>query len=31
MLAKVYGAAVYGVDAHLITIEVNVSAGPKFL
>lgn len=30
MLAKIYGAAVYGVDAHLITIEVNVSAGTKF-
>ncbi|MFY0626151.1 MAG: ATP-binding protein [Reichenbachiella sp.] len=30
MLAKTYGSAVYGVDAHIITIEVNVSAGTKF-
>ncbi len=30
MLAKTYGSAVYGVDAHIITIEVNVSSGTKF-
>ncbi len=30
MLAKVYGSAVYGVDADVITIEVNVSQGIKF-
>ncbi len=30
MLAKTFGAAVHGVDAHLITIEVNVSSGTKF-
>lgn len=30
MLAKTYGSAVYGVDAHIITIEVNVTAGTKF-
>jgi len=30
MLAKVYGSAVYGVDANVITIEVNVSQGIKF-
>ena len=30
MLAKVYGSAVYGVDASVITIEVNVSQGIKF-
>ncbi len=30
MLAKVYGSAVYGVDARVITIEVNVSQGIKF-
>ena len=30
MLAKTYGSAVYGVDAHIITIEVNVSTGTKF-
>ncbi len=30
MLAKTFGAAVHGVDAHLITIEVNVSTGTKF-
>lgn len=30
MLAKTYGSAVYGVDAHMITIEVNVSTGTKF-
>ena len=30
MLAKTFGSAVYGVDAHIITIEVNVSPGTKF-
>jgi len=30
MLAKTYGSAVYGVDAHIITIEVNIIAGTKF-
>jgi magnesium chelatase family protein len=30
MLAKTYGSAVYGVDARLITIEVNVGQGTKF-
>ena len=30
MLAKTYGSAVYGVDATVITIEVNVSGGAKF-
>ena len=30
MLAKTYGGAVYGVNAHKITIEVNVSSGTKF-
>ncbi len=30
MLAKTYGGAVYGVDANLITIEVNVGQGTKF-
>lgn len=30
MLAKTFGAAVYGVDARLITIEVNVGQGTKF-
>ncbi|MTI23019.1 ATP-binding protein [Fulvivirga sp. RKSG066] len=30
MLAKTYGGAVYGVDAKLITIEVNVGQGTKF-
>ena len=29
MLAKTYGASVYGVDAQLITIEVNVTQGTK--
>lgn len=31
MLVKVFGAAVYGVDAILITIEVNCSKGIKFM
>jgi magnesium chelatase family protein len=30
MLAKSYGSSVYGVDANVITIEVNVSQGMKF-
>ena len=30
MLAKTYGGSVYGVDAHLITIEVNIVQGTKF-
>jgi magnesium chelatase family protein len=30
MLAKSYGSSVYGVDANVITIEVNVSMGAKF-
>lgn len=31
MLVKVFGAAVQGVDANLITIEVNCSKGIKFM
>ena len=30
MLAKTYGSAVYGVDASIITVEVNVIGGTKF-
>ncbi len=30
MLAKTYGGAVYGVNAHTITVEVSVSSGTKF-
>ena len=30
MLVKTYGSAVYGVDAEIITIEVNASRGAKF-
>lgn len=30
MLAKTFGAAVYGVDAKTITVEVNVGQGRKF-
>lgn len=30
MLAKTYGSSVYGVDAHIITVEVNVTQGTKF-
>jgi len=30
MLVKTFGAAVYGVDAQLITVEVSVSAGINF-
>ena len=31
MLAKTFGSSVYGVDASLITIEVNVTQGAKFM
>ncbi len=31
MLVKVFGAAVHGIDATLITIEVNVGRGIKFM
>ena len=27
MLVQLFGSAVYGVDAHLITIEVNIDKG----
>ncbi|VAW28823.1 MG(2+) CHELATASE FAMILY PROTEIN / ComM-related protein, partial [hydrothermal vent metagenome] len=30
MLAKTYGSAIYGIDALVITIEVNVGKGSKF-
>ncbi|MEO9965573.1 MAG: YifB family Mg chelatase-like AAA ATPase [Reichenbachiella sp.] len=30
MLIKTFGSAVYGVDAHIITIEANVISGTKF-
>lgn len=30
MLVKTYGSAVFGIDAEIITIEVNVSQGSKF-
>lgn len=30
MLVKTYGSAIYGIDAMLITIEVNVGQGSKF-
>ncbi len=30
MLAKTFGSAVYGVDAFLITIEININKGTKF-
>jgi magnesium chelatase family protein len=30
MLSKAYGAAIFGVDAHLITVEINVSQGQNF-
>ncbi len=30
MLAKTYGSAIYGIDALIITIEVNVGQGSKF-
>ena len=30
MLVKTYGSAIYGIDAILITIEVNISQGKKF-
>ncbi|MDR0812200.1 MAG: YifB family Mg chelatase-like AAA ATPase [Paludibacter sp.] len=31
MLTKTYGAAVHGVNAKVVTIEVNISTGMKFL
>ena len=31
MLVKTYGAAVHGVNAKVVTIEVNISSGVKFL
>ena len=30
MLSKTFGSAVYGVNAYMITVEVNVSQGTKF-
>ena len=30
MLVKVYGAAVQGVDATIVTIEVNTSRGARY-
>ena len=30
MLVKTFGSAIYGIDAIIITIEVNVSQGSKF-
>ena len=30
MLVKTFGSAIHGIDALLITIEVNVSQGQKF-
>jgi magnesium chelatase family protein len=30
MVAKIYGSSVFGVNAHLITVEVNVSQGAKY-
>ena len=30
MLVKTYGSAVYGIDAEIITIEVNITQGMKF-
>src|SRR6185503_5910197 len=30
MLVKTYGAAVFGINATIVTAEVNVSAGTKF-
>jgi magnesium chelatase family protein len=30
MLVKTYGAAVHGIDATIVTIEVNVSQGIQF-
>ena len=30
MLVKTYAAAMLGIDARLVTIEVNVSKGVKF-
>ena len=31
MLVKLFGAAVQGIDATIVTIEVNCSRGIKFL
>jgi len=31
MLVKTYGTAIHGIDAIIITIEVNISQGKKFL
>ena len=31
MLIKIFGAAVHGIEATLITIEVNCSKGIKFM
>jgi len=31
MLAKTFGSSVYGVQASLITIEVNVTKGTEFV
>ena len=31
MLVKTFGSAVYGVDAILITVEVNIDTGINFL
>lgn len=31
MLAKTFGSSVYGIDATIITVEVNVSQGSKFM
>ncbi len=30
MLVKTYGSAVHGIDATIVTVEVNVSKGIKF-
>jgi magnesium chelatase family protein len=30
MVAKIYGSSVFGVNAHTITVEVNVSQGTKY-
>ena len=30
MISKIYGSAVYGLQASLITLEVNVAEGTKF-
>ena len=31
MLVKTYGAALHGIDAIVVTIEVNVSNGMQFI